>query len=114
MLRRLMLVMGVLAFGAAPVLAQASEGPEVGAGDPVADVVLRVDGLACPFCAAGLEKKLEALDATADVEVKLDEGQVFLFLKADRSVSDAELEEAVKHAGFALRTIQRREGPAGA
>lgn len=115
MLRRLMLVMGVLALGAGPVLAQASgsERPEVGSSDRVPDVVLRVDGLACPFCAAGLEKKLEALDDIAAVDVKLDDGEVYLFLKADRSVSGAALEEAVKHAGFALRTIQRREQVAG-
>ena len=28
------------------------------------DVIVYVDGLACPFCAYGIEKKLNDLDAT--------------------------------------------------
>jgi copper chaperone CopZ len=109
MFKKLMLLAGMLALGVAPVAAQASGSAASGSGDPVADVVLRVDGLACPFCAAGLEKKLEALDATDRVDVQLDDGQVFIFLKANQTVSDEELTEAVKHAGFALREIHRRE-----
>jgi periplasmic mercuric ion binding protein len=109
MFKRFALVMCALALVATPVAAQApgSDGPMTASADSLPDVVLMVDGLACPFCAAGLEKKLKAFEATAEVEVLLDEGEVRLYFKADQTVSDEELGEAVKHAGFALRAIRR-------
>jgi cation transport ATPase len=115
MLRKAMLVVGVLGLAAIPVAGQASgsRGPEVDSTRAVPDVLLGVDGLACPFCAYGLEKKLKGLDAIAEMEVKLDDGEVLIFLKAGRTVSDAELEAAVKDAGFTVRSIERRERPGG-
>lgn len=37
---------------------------------------MRVDGLACPFCAYGIEKKLKAIDGVSDIKVDLDKGLV--------------------------------------
>lgn len=99
-----------LALSVTPALAQETDSnPAVEAeAAESADIVLRVDGLACPFCAYGLEQKLKALDATDSVEVKLNEGEVFLFLKADKTVEDELLTKTVEEAGFVVRAIRRR------
>jgi copper chaperone CopZ len=87
--------------GSAPSAAFQSENPP--------DIVVRVDGMACPFCAYGLKKKLEALDITEDVDVRLNEGEVLLFLKVDATVEDDTLRRVVKDAGFVVRSVQRRD-----
>ena len=37
---------------------------------------LRVDGLVCPFCAYGIEKKLNAIDGVDEVVIDLNHGLV--------------------------------------
>ena len=69
------------------------------------EVVLRVDGLACPFCAFGIEKKLEALPSVAGIEVLMDEGKVTLELEEGTQLDVAALEGAVEDAGFTLRKV---------
>ena len=110
MTRALTLSLLAVALSVRPMLAQDADwSPAAGAesGDSP-DIVIRVDGLACPFCAYGLEQKLQALDATDRVEVKLNEGEVLLFLKADENVRDEALTKTVKDAGFVVRGIERR------
>ncbi len=43
---------------------------------------LRVDGLACPFCAYGIEKKLKALDGVVRLETNIKDGTVLVIMKA--------------------------------
>ncbi len=103
-----------LALSVTPMLAQEAErNPAEAEAADRADIVLRVDGLACPFCAYGLEQKLKALDAIDRVDVKLNEGEVFLVLKADETVEDAVLTKAVTDAGFVVRGISRRSSAEG-
>lgn len=78
------------------------------------DIVMQVDGLTCPFCSFGLEKKLLALDATEAVEIKLSEGVVHIALKPAEALTDDELRKAVKDAGFTAGQIERPKTPAGA
>ena len=109
--RTLALSLLTLALFVTPVLAQEADSapaPEAEAADSP-DIILRVDGLACPFCAYGLEKKLKELGAMDRVEVKLNEGEVLLFLKSDEDVEDETLTATVKDAGFVVRRIERRK-----
>ena len=39
---------------------------------------MRVDGLACPYCAYGIEKKLKAIDGVQKIDVNLDDGLVIV------------------------------------
>lgn len=107
-LRILTLVVGI---GAMPLSAQegAQRAAAAEVGQPAPDIVLGVDGLACPFCAYGLEKKLKKLDGVEKVEVLLDDGEVHIFVKEGRHVTDAQLRAAVKDAGFSVREIKRAE-----
>lgn len=73
-------------------------------------VFIQVEGLACPFCAKGLEIHLKKLDAVADVLISLKEGEAILHLKSGRSISEAELRDAVKRAGFTAGAIRFDQG----
>jgi len=67
------------------------------------DVVAHIKGLACPFCAYGLEKKLKKLPGVAEVYVGLNEGIAQLKLnKKDDPPTQKQLKKAVEDAGFTL------------
>ena len=42
------------------------------------EVSVQVDGLSCPFCAYGLEKKLRKVDNVASLEIYVSEGRAVL------------------------------------
>ncbi|KKL05703.1 hypothetical protein LCGC14_2603380 [marine sediment metagenome] len=71
-------------------------------------ITLRVDGLACPFCAYGLEKKITKIKGVRSYDVDMKEGKVFIGLKPDARVELNTLYKAVKEAGFTLRSISLR------
>lgn len=69
---------------------------------------LYVDGLACPFCAYGIEKELSGLNAVERVEIDMARGVVVVTLAPGASVAEALFRKAVDNAGFTLRKV---EGP---
>ncbi len=69
------------------------------------DFILRVDGLACPFCAYGVEKKLLAVPGIASIEVLLDEGQIVLSFSREAELDVTALASAVEKAGFTLKGL---------
>ena len=69
------------------------------------DVIIEVDGLACPFCAYGIEKRLKKIDGVAELSVLLEEGKVQLKLAEGATVSEERLQKAVAEAGFETRSI---------
>ena len=71
---------------------------------------LKVDGLACPFCAYGIEKKLSAIDGVEDIKVDIKEGQVIVTMADGRSLSEQRARQAVTKAGFTLRAFAESEG----
>ncbi len=83
--------------------------PTVTAGDLY---VMRVDGLACPYCAYGIEKLLERRDEVepGSIDIRLEEGLVIVRLLDGRHIDDATLEQLLADAGFTLRSVERRSG----
>ncbi len=71
---------------------------------------LKVDGLACPFCAYGIEKKLSAIDGVEDIKVDIKEGQVIVTMADGTSLSEQRARQAVTDAGFTLRTFTQSAG----
>ncbi len=67
---------------------------------------LEVNGMACPFCAFGIEKKLRAVEGVQDLTVFLDEGRIELVFSPDNGASASDIEAAVKDAGFKLSGLQ--------
>lgn len=74
--------------------------------DPVS-YQLRVDGLSCPFCAYGIEKKLQALEGVERVETDIRNGAVIVTMKDNATLDRATAEQAVKDAGFTLNGFEQ-------
>jgi copper chaperone CopZ len=65
-----------------------------------------VDGMACPFCAYGLEKKIKKIDGVGDFFVEINEGYISFSIKSDIIPSEDDLKIIVKEAGFKARKIE--------
>ncbi|MFK5998543.1 MAG: heavy-metal-associated domain-containing protein [Rhodobacterales bacterium] len=68
---------------------------------------LQVDGLACPFCAYGIEKQLTSVDYVQDVVVDLNAGAVRVTMQDGSNLDEATAKQAVKDAGFTLKGFKR-------
>lgn len=75
--------------------------------------VLGVDGLACPFCAYGIEKRLNKVDGVTGVEVDIGKSTVRVSLQEGKTLSEAQARQAVDEAGFTLRSYSEVEGETG-
>ena len=62
----------------------------------VKKVTIEVDGLSCPFCAFGLEKRLSKVEGVQDVKIFVDEGRAELEARQDGFVDLEEVEPAVR------------------
>ncbi len=70
-----------------------------------AEFTLRVDGMACPFCAFGIEKKLLKVPGVEELTILMDEGKIVLTLAAGAELDVPALHKAVKNAGFTLHSL---------
>lgn len=70
------------------------------------EVTVRVDGLACPFCAYGLEKRLKKLDGFKLLGINVKESTAKLAVAPSQAADYRSLREAVEKAGFTPRQIQ--------
>ncbi len=75
---------------------------------PADSYVLRVDGLACPYCGYGVEKQFAQRDGVEGTQIDIETGVVVVTVAAGTRFSDAELERIIDRAGFTLATIVHR------
>lgn len=68
-------------------------------------VDIGVDGLACPFCSYGLEKKLKEVKGVGEVEINISKGVAVIKSKGSQSIEVEHIEPVVKDAGFTLRDL---------
>ena len=66
----------------------------------VEKATVKIDGLSCPLCAHGLDKKLKKVEGVEKLEVMVDEGTAKITVKKGSSLSIEEVEKAVKDGGF--------------
>jgi len=66
---------------------------------------MRVDGLACPFCAYGIEKKLSSIEGVDDIQVDIRKGEVIVIMAEGILLDEDLAREKVKEAGFTLRSF---------
>jgi len=66
---------------------------------------IRVDGLACPYCAYGIEKKLNQIDGVKFMDMDLEKGIVTVEAK-DTTLDDQQLKQLFQDAGFTYRSKQ--------
>jgi mercuric ion binding protein len=68
-----------------------------------------VNGLVCSFCAAAIEKRLKALDATKAVYVDLSRKIVALELKDGKDISLEKVAAEINDSGYDVVSIDRSE-----
>ncbi len=66
-----------------------------------------VDGLACPFCAYGIEKKLSSIDDVQEIAVDITKGLVIVTMTEGSELSEQLARQKVKDAGFSVRSFAR-------
>ena len=69
------------------------------------EVSVQVDGLSCPFCAYGLDKKLRKVENVASIEIRVDEGRAVVTPESGTSLELDALEQAVRDGGFTPREL---------
>ena len=72
----------------------------------ISQVSIFVDGLGCPFCVYGLEKKLKKVDGVETLQVDLKSGLVVMTLQEGDSPEPSRFVDAVKKAGFTPGELQ--------
>jgi len=68
---------------------------------------LYVDGLACPFCAYGVEKHVGGLDNVKSVDILINEGIVAVNMAPGKTLDEANAKQAISDSGFTLRKFER-------
>jgi len=69
---------------------------------------LRVDGLACPFCAYGIEKKFTKTEGVDSVDINLQKGLVVVKTDDGKTFSEDNLKEIINDAGFTLKSMTEK------
>lgn len=64
---------------------------------------IEVAGLACPFCAYGIEKKLNGVPGVDRVETDIKQGVVIVTMNDGSALDETAAKQAVKEAGFTLK-----------
>lgn len=72
-------------------------------------VSVKVDGLACPFCAYGLEKKIKDIEGSKEVKIDLKSGLLTFQMQKGKAISEETIRNKVKDAGFTPREISFSE-----
>jgi copper chaperone len=70
--------------------------------------VMRIDGLACPYCAYGIEKKLKAVDGVEKIDVDLNKGLVTVNVADGVELSDEQMTRLINDAGFTFRSMTKQ------
>ena len=69
---------------------------------------MRVDGLACPYCAYGIEKKLHKIKGVEKIDVDLDRGLVIVDVSNGVKLSDEQMTRLFNDAGFTYRNMTEK------
>ena len=64
---------------------------------------LRVDGLACPYCAYGIEKKLKKTEGVEKIDIDINNGVVRVNVAEGVKLTEAQMAKLINDAGFTLR-----------
>lgn len=73
---------------------------------------VQVDGLGCPFCAYGLEKKFKEFKGIKDVKIEMETGQFNFTFPSEKALSLEKIQNQVDKAGYTAVTtkITRADG----
>ena len=70
-------------------------------------ITIEVDGLACPFCAYGLEKNLQDIEGVDNIKINIEEGTVSFVIAKGKQISKELVLKTIKEAGFTPNSIKK-------
>ena len=73
------------------------------------NVEVTVNGMVCSFCAQGITKKFKARQEIEAVKVVLQDQKVYLTIKDGADLSDDEITQTLKKAGYSVEKIDRKK-----
>jgi mercuric ion binding protein len=68
--------------------------------------LLGVDGMSCPFCVYGIEKRLKKIEGVGDVRADLALGNIWVEASGANVLSEDSARLLLEDAGFTLRTFE--------
>ncbi|PHS64035.1 MAG: hypothetical protein COB12_08605 [Flavobacterium sp.] len=74
-------------------------------------IKIEIKGMACPYCAYGMEKELKNISGVENVEIELKEGLAFISTPIKQKPSKESLEKIIEDAGFTVGKIEFNEIP---
>jgi copper chaperone CopZ len=81
-------------------------GAELSAKETVQKIIIKVEGLYCPFCSYGLEKQVKKLEGFKNVQINIKEGTAEIEFIPDAIISEKAILTAVEDAGFDLEGVE--------
>lgn len=75
--------------------------------------VLGVKGLACPFCAFGIEKRLHNIEGVSEVQVDVVQSVVRVTMDQGQSLTEDRARQAIREAGFTLGSFSPAKDQTG-
>jgi len=69
-----------------------------------------VDGLACPFCAYGVEKNILGLKEVKTMDIDINGGFIIVVMEDGKTLDEETAKAAVADAGFTLRAFEAPKG----
>lgn len=74
-------------------------------------IQIEVKGLACPYCAFGMEKELKKVAGVNEVEIELKEGLAYISTPITQKPSEKALAKIISDAGFTAGAIEYKDTP---
>jgi len=68
---------------------------------------LLVDGLACPFCAYGIEKQISKIEGVETISIDINTGTITVSMAVGAELDEPAAREAVEAAAFTLRGYKK-------
>ena len=69
-----------------------------------------VDGLSCPFCTYGIEKKFSKVQGVEKIDIDLKTGTTIITMSAGTILDETTARKTVEAAGFTLRDFEQVQG----
>lgn len=77
------------------------------ADDKKDDIIVKVDGMVCDFCAQSLGKVFGKEESVNGIDVNLDDQTVIIDTKEEQTISDEKIKELIEWGGYDLVSIDR-------
>lgn len=74
-------------------------------------VKIEVNGLACPYCAFGMEKELKKVTGVDNVVIELEEGMIYISTLKSQKPQKESLFLIIQNAGFTPGSIEYSNKP---